>query len=191
MRLVLLRHGRSLAQDAPRRGQWEADLLDCGLSRVGWQQSQRLQTEMCAEGFDLVVCAPLTRCIQTALAAFQDLGVPVVLHPCLAADRGGPPESTPRTVAALMEDEGLRRLPGFETLDFSLLGEGWPDVRPPGGPSVLLPWIQGRKVRRVAVVGLFGSLRRLMPQVADIPNCLPLRCEVREGRILLCGGPQP
>jgi len=178
--LILFRHGRSLAQDAPSSRLWAADLLDCGLSQEGWEQAEALRATLEDFQFDLVVCSPLTKALQTALIIFQDRTCPIVVHSTLGGDPGGPPEATPRPVAELLADRHLAALPRFDKLDFSPLGEGWPETRPPGGPQALLPWLRRRPEVSVAVVGLFGVLRRLLPEVPDIPNCEPLRCALTD-----------
>jgi len=172
-RLVLFRHGRSLAQDAPSSRLWSHDLLDCGLSEEGWEQCLQLRSELFDDFFDLVVVSPLTKALQTALVVFQDRPVPIVVHPALAGDRGGPPEATARRLIDLQGDSQVKELPRFDEVDFSLLPQDWPEQRTGGGPNALLEWLSDRPETSVAVVGLFGVLRRLMPLVPDIPNCLP------------------
>jgi broad specificity phosphatase PhoE len=181
--VIALRHGRSLAQDAPSARLWSPELADCGLSNAGWRQAEQLRATLAEDDLDLVVCAPLTKALQTALAAFKDLSCPIIVHPALAGDRGGPPEATPRTVAELTEDEGLTSLPRFRALDFSLLGAGWPEERPAAGVQAFLPWMRDRPESRVAVVGIFGVLRRLLPEVVDFPNCKPLRCVLNDDKL--------
>lgn len=181
--IIALRHGRSLAQDAPSARLWSPELADCGLSSAGWRQAELLRVTLAEDDLDLIVCAPLTKALQTALAAFQDLNCPIVVHPALAGDRGGPPEATPRTVEELNQDEALTSLPRFWALDFSLLGTGWPEERPAAGVQAFLPWIRERPETRIAVVGIFGVLRRLLPEVVDFPNCKPLRCVLDEEKL--------
>lgn len=184
-RVVFLRHGRSLAQDDPERGRWDPELADCGLSSEGRRQAEQLRMRLAGEGVDLVVCAPLTKVLQTALIAFQDLRCPVVVHPSLAGSKGGPPEMTPRPVEDLVRDEQVARLPRIGAVDFELLGAGWPSTRPCDRPKALVPWLEARPEESVAVVCAFGALQRLMPRVADFPNCLPIRCVLQHGELRL------
>ena len=72
--VYLIRHGESLGQACPSPQQRRTDrsLQDCGLTERGRRQALQLRHQLAGIEFDMIVCSPLTRALQTALLVFGD-----------------------------------------------------------------------------------------------------------------------
>ena len=127
--IVLFRHGESLAQTTSdkKRRMTDPTLRDAGLSSKGKRDAQKLaQDEVISQGpFQLIVCSPLTRSLQTCCLALKERrAVPVVCHPGLKefgrrALTGA--ENTGRLLSELREDRELTALPRFHEVSLVIL----------------------------------------------------------------------
>ncbi len=82
LRLHLVRHGESLANEAdkagaPRPADWDA------LSRRGWEQARGLGRRLEGHGIGLIVASTMRRAQETAAGINEVLGVPVEIDPDL------------------------------------------------------------------------------------------------------------
>jgi glucosyl-3-phosphoglycerate phosphatase len=142
-------------------------LRDAPLTVLGKGQARALQEEVAAlREIELVVVSPLTRAVQTTLAAFADHPAPRIVHDLPRehlqsfCDIGRPP-------AALIRD--------FPTLAFDHLADPWWHVGENGGgpfapePEDVLAarvvgfadWLSARPEAEIAVVGHGGFLRHM------------------------------
>jgi broad specificity phosphatase PhoE len=154
----LIRHAQSIFQHSLEAGRADPKWRDAPLSEEGLGQAQRLRREVASLGVELVVISPLSRALQTALAAFEGLGIPLLVQPLARewlytyCDVGRP----------RAELEAC-----FPGLDFAHLAEvwwyeaaggheGWAEE--PVGHVVLrirqlVSWLEARPERSIAVVG--------------------------------------
>lgn len=174
-RVHFIRHAQSLhnarAETAPDEDAVRRDpgLRDAPLSDLGRRQAQALAAEVAMlPEIELVVISPLTRAVQTALAAFDGHPAPRLVqalhreHLDSWCDVGRPP-------ADLTRD--------FPTLDFRHLENPWwhvgtgpePYVQEPIGAldrrvGAFADWLRARPEGCIAVVGHSTFLRRLTGQ---------------------------
>ncbi len=94
----LIRHGQSTYNAACAVSPWSPPLIyDAPLSPRGVGEVAALRGKVAGLGVEAVVTSPLTRAVQTALGAFGDSGVPILVNAlareCLEAsgDVGRPP----------------------------------------------------------------------------------------------------
>jgi broad specificity phosphatase PhoE len=162
-----IRHGQSQHNAVARPGGPDPMLRDARLTDLGQRQAAALGAELgSAPGIDLVVISPLTRAIQTAVAAFAASPAPRLIHHLHRerldhyCDVGRPPE------------ELAREFPG---LAFDHLPDPWWHVNPSDGApyscepeDVLLQrvgdfaaWLKSRPETTIAIVGHGTFLNRL------------------------------
>lgn len=191
-RVILIRHGESVAQAVPRQERWNPNatfLRDAPLGEAGESQVLNLAS-LPNTSVELVVCSPLTRALQTAIGVFGELGVRVIVHPNLRevpskhfGAEGAPmqQECLGRTVQELRADCRLQR----DFLDWSvMLGE--PDVwwsETVDSPSVVDnrlgafgQWLVERPESCIAVVCHFNVIQRLTKTKHKVHNCSPIHC---------------
>eukprot|EP00656_Telonema_subtile_P031357 TRINITY_DN3432_c0_g1_i4.p1 TRINITY_DN3432_c0_g1~~TRINITY_DN3432_c0_g1_i4.p1 ORF type:complete len:484 (-),score=70.94 TRINITY_DN3432_c0_g1_i4:475-1926(-) len=122
---------------------------------------------------DLVVCSPLSVCIQSALAAFDN--VPILVHPSLSTLRkkgltesgqfpAGAPKYRGSTRSELM-DSVLRA--SAAEVDFEHLPEEWYDPEADfkqrkAELKQLVPWLSQRPERKIAVVTHGPVIKRIL-----------------------------
>ncbi|RED53809.1 histidine phosphatase family protein [Aestuariispira insulae] len=115
MAIYFIRHGQSVFNAASLNGEPIPDIVDVPLTGEGRQQARDLKTQVKELDIDHVICSPLTRAIQTALCAFEDVA-PITIASghheklCSPCDMG-------RSPAALARD--------FPGLSFGHLPEKW------------------------------------------------------------------
>ncbi|RIH82348.1 Adenosylcobalamin/alpha-ribazole phosphatase [Meiothermus luteus] len=102
LRLTLLRHGRSLADDLQvHEGRYDAPLTEQGLAQARARLEAFRAQNLC---FDRVISSPLQRARAVAEVMSQGLGVPLELDPdWMEQDNGA--------IAGLSFEEGARRFP--------------------------------------------------------------------------------
>lgn len=83
MRILLVRHGH-----AEPKKTWSGDDADRPLVARGRRQAKRLGKLVGGSAPDLIISSPALRCRQTVDVLAADTGLPVVLSPALARDRG-------------------------------------------------------------------------------------------------------
>jgi broad specificity phosphatase PhoE len=129
-RILLIRHGRSLANDMMERpgNRWgdpefqdDPTLIDSSLSQLGTEQalqlSKVLSTDQEIQRLQLVVLSPLTRAIQThrlGLSPVLPTNVPVLVEP-LATERVYTASDIGRSVRELKQEFGK------DNIDFGIL----------------------------------------------------------------------
>mmetsp|Transcript_56398 Transcript_56398/g.150871 ORF Transcript_56398/g.150871 Transcript_56398/m.150871 type:complete len:438 (-) Transcript_56398:54-1367(-) len=193
-RVILIRHGESVAQAVPRQERWNPNatfLRDAPLGEAGESQVLNLAS-LPNTSVELVVCSPLTRALQTAIGVFGKLGVRVIVHPNLRevpskhfGAEGAPmqQECLGRTVQELRADSRLQR----DFLDWSVMLDE-PDVwwsETVDSPSVvdnrlsaLGQWLVDRPESCIAVVCHFNVIQRLTKTNHMVHNCSPIHCNL-------------
>ena len=115
MAIYFIRHGQSEFNAAAARGETAPDRVDAPLTGEGRRQAIALKPVLADLGIRHVISSPLTRAIQTALCAFEDLA-PITVAAghheklCSRSDVG-------RTPAELQRD--------FPGLSFRHLADKW------------------------------------------------------------------
>jgi broad specificity phosphatase PhoE len=116
MELLLLRHGRSLADD---EGKIEGGGYDAPLTETGWRQAELLSARLLAEGYlcDRLLVSPLQRARQTAEVVAKALQVKPVYDKRLAELHLGVMSGRPIDSGVKMEAFHLahRRFPEGES----------------------------------------------------------------------------
>ena len=108
----------------------------------------------------LVVASPLSRAIQTALLAFDN----VLVHPAVIERGGGVPENIPRSIDALEEEFGDR-------VDFSLLRtDVWPRKQTEADLKAFVEWLDNRPEETIYVVCHYNTINRLTRAPAQWPT---------------------
>jgi len=199
-KVVLVRHGESIAQGFSRKQRWTAEnsfLCDAELGSTGQAQALELcdgvRHGLLDFDVELVVCSPLTRAFQTAILAFGHLGVTVLPHPGIRelAPRGygkpglpQQPECTGRDVSDLQADARLQ----LPSVDWSLLQESpqpwWSNVvetqeNVEQRLDDFCTWLSLRPEESVAVVCHFNVVQHLLRiRGLRVENCQPFICRV-------------
>jgi broad specificity phosphatase PhoE len=117
-RLVhLIRHAQSTCNVAMAESPWSDPMIvDAPLSPKGEAQAAALRERAAALDADLVVTSPLTRAIQTALAAFAGRDLPILVE-ALCAEKAELSQDVGRPPAELARD--------FPQLSFDHLADPW------------------------------------------------------------------
>ncbi len=117
MRIYILRHGRSVANE-----EWKLPTRDTPLTERGKRQAQEIAEYLAGCGIEVIYSSPLTRAYETARIVGDRLGCPIVKLWDL-------------------RDMGYGRLAGREQFDeqvyrtFRKIGPESPEYRVPGGGS--------------------------------------------------------
>jgi len=82
MRLHLVRHGESLANEADRAGRPRPEDWDA-LSERGWEQARGLGRRLAGEGIELIVASTMRRAQETAQGINETLGLEIETDPDL------------------------------------------------------------------------------------------------------------
>ncbi|MHB2167757.1 histidine phosphatase family protein [Alsobacter sp. R-9] len=156
--LVLIRHGQSTFNEHYERTREDPGHIDARLTELGQRQAMAAREELASHEFDIVVCSPLTRALQTTHLIFGHRSVPVHVT-CRHRERLESSCDVGRSPAALKAD--------FPHLDFDHLDDPWwhhePDAK---GPFATEPhglftrrvdhfdeWLRTHDSARIAVVG--------------------------------------
>jgi Histidine phosphatase superfamily (branch 1) len=104
--VYLIRHGESVGQTVSREArERNANLLDCGLTETGRQQARSIHACLLDNAkIRLVLSSPLTRALETAILAFANNDIPIVVHYELRELGRIIPENTPRAMAVVLKD---------------------------------------------------------------------------------------
>lgn len=163
--VYIMRHGESLynlvsrqLKDATPEG-----LIDSTLSPAGITQVNAVSSELKGKGFDVIVCSPLQRAVQTAV--MLGLGVPIKISP-LCRERvltDGDYGSPRKTLQSL-----------YPALDFSTVPEDdWWGVETPEELSMrmggLCEYLRSLKYSKVLVVSHYGVIEKLLDR--QFKNC--------------------
>lgn len=179
----LIRHAQSTFNQSLEVGRVEPKWRDALLSEEGLSQARRLRREVASLGVELVVTSPLSRAVQTALLAFEGLGIPLLVQP-LAREW--------RYTYCDIGRSGAELAARFPGLDFAHLEESWwyeggggadgfveePAEHVGRRIQQLVGWLEARSERHIAVVG-HGAFFEKMTGIC-LPNCgkLTLHLEV-------------
>ncbi len=162
----LIRHGTSTFNVACAEAPWiDPMLFDARLSPRGEEQAAALRRAAAALGVELAVTSPLTRAIQTAVAAFGDLA-PIRVE-SLHCERVETSCDIGRSPAALAAE--------FPMLAFDHLDDPWwhtdgshplaivpePDAVLDRRIAAFRDWLGRRPERRIAVIGHGTFFQRL------------------------------
>lgn len=198
-RIVLLRHGQSLGNIAPRHGPHRFDpaLRDATLSDLGMAQAHQMRAALFEESGDwpdLVVTSPLRRALMTACILLQGCpGVPIHVRADIAESDSNNsgihgiakpplPENVGRPLREMRADPQLLAQPRFATVDFSAVPEDWHDDAAHGARGIAVSeerheafcrWLATRPERYIVVVGHHNTFQRLLRVRQRIENCRP------------------
>ena len=150
-RIILVRHGQGEHNVADHY--WKTP--DPKLTKRGEAQASRLRGHKLFSGADLVVCSPLSRAIQTALAAFEAQPATRFALSALLTERWSAPCDSGRPKSAIGTDFPM--ICGWE--GFEELPEHW---TPPSGSdragwrqrvAAFAVWLHARPERHIVCVG--------------------------------------
>jgi broad specificity phosphatase PhoE len=102
----------------------DSGIIDAELSPKGIQNAQKVQKTLESVNFDLVICSPLTRAIQTMEIVLQGKNIPTIVTP-LVRERIDRLSDTGKTQKYLME-----KYPTYKFLHFN---EEWKSFDGPDG----------------------------------------------------------
>jgi len=192
--IVFFRHGESLSQAASDKSSRRTDpkLTDCGVSGLGKKQAHKLaqNTIVTTAPFQLAVCSPLTRSIQTCCIALKDRrDVPVVCCPLVSEVSRDKAlfENIGRTLREVHDDPEVNVLPRFRDVDFSLVDANystdphtattrWWEARELIADSRsredrLRLWLSRRPERVICVSGHGRLTQKLLGTTQHVANC--------------------
>lgn len=179
-RLHLIRHGLT---ESNRRGAYAGRRTDAELAPEGIRELIALKEEYEYPKADLVLCSPLTRCIQTAGVLYPDAELQVV--PSMAEIDFG--EFDGRTLEELRDREDFRRWLADSLREAPPGGESMEEFsrRVAVGLSSILAHVMQNEVRDTAVVTHGGVIRAILGSMA-LPRLAPGQMMVGNGRGYTC-----
>lgn len=179
-RLHFIRHGMT---EANRRGAYAGRRTDVELSPEGIRELISLKEEYEYPKVDLVLCSPLTRCIQTAGVLYPQAELQVV--PSLAEIDFG--EFDGLTLEDLRDREDYRRWIANSIKEAPPGGESMEDFsrRVAVGLSSILAHIMQEQIQDTAIVTHGGVIRAILGTMA-LPRLAPAQMMVGNGRGYTC-----
>ena len=156
--ITLIRHGQSTFNAAYETTGRDPGHFDARLTALGRRQAEQACVELAATEFDLVVCTPLTRAIETSHVIFGHRGIPVYVT-CRHRERLESSCDVGRSPSVLKDE--------FPHLDFNHLDDPWWHHEVASAePFVIEPrwmferrvsefkgWLRDHAAERIAVVG--------------------------------------
>ena len=184
--IYLMRHAQSDAQVCKNKGDNRNDsiLLDCNLTKLGeiqaksaWPDKNNLP--------ELIVVSPLTRAIQTAIIAFNNIDIPIICNPNLKEIGGNKlPENHFRGILNLLNDKKLQNYSLFDKIDLSLITPEWSkSYKTNNTPrkvtylsDKLLKWLSERPEKSILCVTHYNVIKNILGGVGEINNTKIFTC---------------
>tara|TARA_Y100000389_G_scaffold105375_1_gene102272 strand:+ start:504 stop:1121 length:618 start_codon:yes stop_codon:yes gene_type:complete len=186
--IYFMRHAESNAQICRKREIDSPSLLDCYITRLGviqatsaWSDKNNLP--------ELIVVSPLTRAIQTAIIAFDNIDIPIICHPYLKEVGGSKlPENHFRGVVNLLNDKNLQSYSLFDKIDISLITSEWCNSYEANNAprkvtylsDKLLKWLLERPEKRILCVTHYNVIKNILGGVGEINNTRIFTCLLYE-----------
>ena len=186
--IYFMRHAESNAQICRKREIDSPSLLDCYITRLGviqatsaWYDKNNLP--------ELIVVSPLTRAIQTAIIAFDNIDIPIICHPYLKEVGGSKlPENHFRGVVNLLNDKNLQSYSLFDKIDLSLITSEWCNSYEANNAprkvtylsDKLLKWLLERPEKRILCVTHYNVIKNILGGVEEINNTKIFTCLLYE-----------
>ena len=186
--IYFMRHAESNAQICRKREIDSPSLLDCYITRLGviqaksaWYDKNNLP--------ELIVVSPLTRAIQTAIIAFDNIDIPIICHPYLKEVGGSKlPENHFRGIVNLLNDKNLHIYSLFDKIDFSLITSEWSNSYEANNAprkvtylsDKLLKWLLERPEKIILCVTHYNVIKNILGGVGEINNTKIFTCLLYE-----------
>ena len=186
--IYFMRHAESNGQICRKREIDSPSLFDCYISRLGviqaksaWRDKNNLP--------ELIVVSPLTRAIQTAIIAFDNIDIPIICHPYLKEVGGSKlPENHFRGIVNLLNDKNLHIYSLFDKIDFSLITSEWSNSYEANNAprkvtylsDKLLKWLLERPEKRILCVTHYNVIKNILGGVGEINNTKIFTCLLYE-----------
>lgn len=179
-RLHLIRHGLT---ESNRRGVYAGRRTDAELAPEGIRELLSLKEAYDYPKADLVLCSPLTRCIQTAGVLYPEAELQVV--PSMAEIDFG--EFDGHTLEELRDREDYRHWMANSVKEAPPGGESMEEFgrRVAVGLSSILAHVMQNEIRDTAIVTHGGVIRAIMGTMA-LPRLAPGKLLVGNGRGYTC-----
>lgn len=179
-RLHFIRHGLT---ESNRRGVYAGRRTDAELTPEGIRELLALKEEYDYPKVDLVLCSPLTRCIQTAGVLYPEAELQVA--PSMAEIDFG--EFDGRTLEELQNREDYRHWLQNSVKEAPPGGESMEEFgrRVAVGLSSILAHVMQNEIRDTAIVTHGGVIRAVMGSMA-LPRLAPGKLLVGNGRGYTC-----
>lgn len=179
-RLHLIRHGLT---ESNRRGAYAGRRTDVELAPEGIRELLALKEQFDYPRVELVLCSPMTRCIQTAGVLYPEAELQVV--PSMAEMDFG--EFDGLTLEELSHREDYRRWLGNSLKEAPPGGESMEEFgqRVAVGLSSILAHVMQNGIRETAVVTHGGVIRAILGSMA-LPRLAPRKLMVGNGRGYTC-----
>lgn len=179
-RLHFIRHGLTASN---RRGAYAGRRTDVELAPEGIRELLSLKEEYDYPRVDLVLCSPMTRCIQTAGVLYPEAELQVV--PSMAEMDFG--EFDGHTLEELQDREDYRRWLGNSLKEAPPGGESMEEFgrRVAVGLSSILAHVMQEGIRDTAIVTHGGVIRAILGSMA-LPRLAPGKLMVGNGRGYTC-----
>lgn len=179
-RLHFIRHGLT---ESNRRGAYAGRRTDVELTPEGIRELLALREEYEYPRVDLVLCSPLTRCIQTAGVLYPEAELQVV--PSMAEIDFG--EFDGHTLEELRDREDYRRWLANSLKEAPPGGESMEEFgrRVAVGLSSILAYVMQNQIQDTAIVTHGGVIRAILGTMA-LPRLAPGKMMVGNGRGYTC-----
>ena len=179
-----MRHAQSNAQVCRKRKINSPALFDCYITGLGeiqaksaWSNKDNLP--------ELIVVSPLTRAIQTAIIAFNNIDIPIICHPDLKEIGGSKlPENHFRGIVNLLNDKNLQNYSLFDKIDLSLITPEWSNSYKTNNTprkvtylsDKLLKWLSERPEKSILCVTHYNVIKNILGGVGEINNTKIFTC---------------
>ena len=187
-KIYFMRHAQSNAQVCRKRKINSPALFDCYITGLGeiqaksaWSNKDNLP--------ELIVVSPLTRAIQTAIIAFNNIDIPIICHPDLKEIGGSKlPENHFRGIVNLLNDKNLQNYSLFDKIDLSLITPEWSNSYKTNNTprkvtylsDKLLKWLLERPEKRILCVTHYNVIKNILGGVGEINNTKIFTCLLYE-----------
>ena len=179
-----MRHAQSNAQVCRKRKINSPALFDFYITGLGeiqaksaWSNKDNLP--------ELIVVSPLTRAIQTAIIAFNNIDIPIICHPDLKEIGGSKlPENHFRGIVNLLNDKNLQNYSLFDKIDLSLITPEWSNSYKTNNTprkvtylsDKLLKWLSERPEKSILCVTHYNVIKNILGGVGEINNTKIFTC---------------